>query len=77
MTTPTAMTDQSWREAQAAALDAKANAVTDALAHVENVALALEGHEDLTAAGRTYTGFLRTARNDLASEARSLRAKGE
>lgn len=68
------VTDQAWRTARADALDATADAITDALAHVENVALALADYDDLVATGRGYAGHLRTARNDLMSEARALRA---
>jgi hypothetical protein len=72
-----ATVEQGWRTARADALEATADAVTDALAHVENVGQALEEREDLTAAGRNYAAFLRSARNDLMTEARTLRARGE
>lgn len=69
--------DQVWRAARADALEATADAVTDCLDHVSNVGLALADYEDLVQAGREYAGRLRTARNDLMSEARALRAGGE
>lgn len=71
------VTDETWRTARADGLEATADAVSDALAHIENVALALADHEALVAAGRTYAGHLRTTRNDLLAEARLLRAVGE
>lgn len=66
--------DETWRSARADGLEATADAITDCLCHVDNVALALADYEALVAAGRAYAGFLRSARNDLISEARALRA---
>lgn len=68
------VTDQTWRQARAAALDATAEAVDDCLAHIANVGEALAEREDVGTAGRTYAGHLRTVRNDLMNEARTLRA---
>ena len=75
------VTDQSWRALRAEALEATAAALEDALEHVANVeaALALGGHgsTDLETCGREYAGRLRTVRNDLMHEARTLRAVTE
>lgn len=70
------ITEQKWREARAAALDATAEAVDDCLAHVANVGEALSERGDVGTAGRTYAGHLRTVRNDLTNEAATLRAGG-
>lgn len=68
--------DATWRDAIANACESQADAIADCLAHIENVGQMLDDRHELTAAGRAYAGYLRTAANDLLSEARTLRAKG-
>jgi hypothetical protein len=66
----------SWRDAAAHAIEAQADVLEAALAALDDVEGVLD-HRDLDASPhRAYTAWLRTVRNELRAQARTVRATG-
>jgi len=64
-----------WREADAAALEERVKAMRDWLDHTEDLVEMFKDDESVATELRGVSGFIRTRRNDLTSEAQALWAK--
>jgi hypothetical protein len=72
--------DQSWRHAQADALESQIEAIAEALSHIANVEELLEARRDtgggLLSTTRALAALYRDLSNELRDEALALRAAG-
>jgi len=64
-----------WREADAAALEERVKAMRDWLDHTEDLVEMFKDDDSVATELRGVSGFIRTRRNDLTSEAQALWAK--